>query len=62
MSRWDDENWTSTAVAITGDGEYPHTEVSVVFHKKDLSNLGEPYLSAVKAARAKRALAKGQTS
>lgn len=43
MSRWKDENWTSTSVHIPGES------VSVVFHHKDLSNLGEPYLSAVKA-------------
>jgi hypothetical protein len=39
----------ATTVWITGPGEWPFTEISTVWHRPDLSDLGEPYLSAVVA-------------
>ena len=41
-----------TYVEIRGGGEWPWTLAEYVRHKLDLSDLGEPYLSAVKRARA----------
>ena len=49
-----DQDMTTTTVTIRGQGDYPHAEIATVFHRVDLSDLGEPYLSAVKAARAER--------
>lgn len=43
-------------VTIRGDGDYPLTQAGWIFHKEDLSDLGEPYLSAVKAFRECRAV------
>lgn len=46
---------TSTFVYIRGKGDWPFIEASYVIHREDLSDLGEPYLSAVKQARAIKA-------
>jgi hypothetical protein len=42
---------TWTYVRIFSDHAYPFVEASHVYHREDLSDLDEPYLSAVKAAR-----------
>lgn len=41
-----------TSYSITGPGPYPFTETGYIYHKLDLSDLGEPYLSAVKKSLA----------
>lgn len=43
-----------TYVTIRGEGEFPFTEASYVMHREDLSDLREPYLSAVREARRNR--------
>ena len=45
-----------TSYRIEGDGVWPHVESGYIYHKIDLSDLGEPYLSAVKES-----LARGDT-
>jgi hypothetical protein len=42
-----------TSYRLEGDGEWPMVEIGFIYHKMDLSDLGEPYLSAVKASLAK---------
>ena len=37
-----------TAYRIEGGGEWPLTETGYIYHKLDLSDLAEPYLSAVR--------------
>ena len=41
-----------TAYKLTGDGPWPMTEMGFIYHKIDLSDLAEPYLSAVKKSLA----------
>lgn len=43
-----------TGYRLEGPGLYPATEIGYIYHKIDLSDLEEPYLSAVK-----RSLAEG---
>lgn len=50
----------STYVEIAGLGGYPFMQCSHVIHRRDLSDLGEPYLSAVKAARERHDQATGR--
>lgn len=45
-----DEQWTF--VRIVDKGTFPFTMSGFVKHKRDLSDLAEPYLSAVKEVRA----------
>ncbi len=45
-----------TSYRIEGEGLRPFTETGYIYHKLDLSDLDEPYLSAVK-----RSLAEGAT-
>lgn len=47
-----DTGYRMTWYEIRGGGPWPHTEVGVIFHKMDLSDLDEPYLSAVKSSLA----------
>lgn len=42
-----------TFVRIRGDEPWAFTEISLIRHKSDLSDLGEPYLSALREARSK---------
>jgi hypothetical protein len=44
-----------TSYRVEGDGYWPFVETGFIYHKIDLSDLGEPYLSAVKES-----LAQGQ--
>lgn len=37
-----------TSYRIEGSGVWPHAETGYIYHKTDLSDLAEPYLSAVK--------------
>jgi len=37
-----------TSYRIEGTGPWPITEIGYIYHKIDLSDLDEPYLSAVK--------------
>jgi hypothetical protein len=37
---------------VQDDGPWPLTETGYIYHKIDLSDLGEPYLSAVKKSLA----------
>lgn len=37
-----------TSYRIDGSGEWPVTETGYIYHKMDLSDLAEPYLSAVR--------------
>jgi hypothetical protein len=48
----DDRVWTY--VTVRTDHDYPWTLAGFVSHRRDLSDLGEPYLSAVKDALALR--------
>ena len=41
-----------TAYRLEGEGAWPFTETGYIYHKIDLSDLGEPYLSAVKKSLA----------
>lgn len=41
-----------TAYRLEGTGEWPLTETGYIYHKIDLSDLAEPYLSAVKKSLA----------
>ena len=41
-----------TAYRIEGGGAWPITETGYIYHKIDLSDLAEPYLSAVKRSLA----------
>lgn len=50
----DGTEMTSTYVSIRGPGDWPFTECGYVLHRRDLTDLGEPYLSAVREARAVR--------
>lgn len=48
--------WTYVQITETtglGSPDFPFTTSGYVMHKPDLSDLDEPYLSAVKRARAK---------
>jgi hypothetical protein len=45
-----------TSYRLEGDGVWPLVEIGYIYHKVDLTDLGEPYLSAVK-----RSLAEGST-
>ena len=42
-----------TSYRLESGGEWPLVETGYIFHKLDLSDLGEPYLSAVKISLAK---------
>lgn len=37
-----------TAYRIEGEGEWSFTETGYIYHKIDLSDVAEPYLSAIK--------------
>jgi len=37
-----------TSYRLEGKGPWPFVETGCIYHKIDLSDLGEPYLSAVK--------------
>lgn len=37
-----------TSYKIEDEGEWPFTETGYIYHRIDLSDLAEPYLSAVK--------------
>ncbi len=50
----DERVWTYVHYTEPGK-EWPFTTIGYVFHRPDLSDLGEPYLSAVKEALASRA-------
>lgn len=39
-----------TSYRLEGEGPWPHAEIGFIYHKIDMSDLGEPYLSAVKAS------------
>ena len=41
-----------TAYRLEGEGEWPMTEIGCIYHRIDLSDLAEPYLSAVKKSLA----------
>ena len=41
-----------TSYRIEGEGLWPLTQTGMIFHKIDLSDLKEPYLSAVKKSLA----------
>ena len=41
-----------TSYRIEGEGPWPFTETGYIYHKIDLSDLAEPYLSAVKKSLA----------
>jgi hypothetical protein len=41
-----------TSYRIKGEGLWPFTETGYIYHKIDLSDLAEPYLSAVKRSLA----------
>lgn len=41
-----------THYRIEGTGAWPFTEIGSVYHRIDLSDLAEPYLSAVRATLA----------
>jgi hypothetical protein len=41
-----------TSYRIEGEGLWPFTETGYIYHKIDLSDLTEPYLSAVKKSLA----------
>ena len=47
-----------TLYRLVGTGEWPMTEVGFIYHKIDLSDLAEPYLSAVKQSLADNATPK----
>ena len=58
IERPDDVQWTYVNV---GTGmEWPRAMSGYVRHRRDLSDLGEPYLSAVKEARRVRIEARGR--
>jgi len=42
-----------TSYRLEGEGPWPLTEIGFIYHKIDLSDLGEPYLSAVKESIAR---------
>jgi len=42
-----------TSYCLEGEGEWPFIETGYIYHKIDLSDLDEPYLSAVKESLAK---------
>ena len=44
-----------TSYQIEGPGPFPFTEAGCIYHKIDLSDLGEPYLSAAKKTLAAEA-------
>lgn len=50
-----------TSYRLEGEGEWPFTEVGYIYHKIDLSDLEEPYLSAVKKSLALESTPKEQT-
>ena len=41
-----------TSYRLEGEGPWPLTEIGYIYHKIDLSDLVEPYLSAVKKSLA----------
>lgn len=41
-----------TQYRLQQDGEWPLTEIGFIYHRIDLSDLAEPYLSAVKKSLA----------
>lgn len=60
MSAVKQPKMTSTRYRIVSDHEYPFLQTGVIIHREGLSDLGEPYLSAVKEARAERDRARGR--
>ena len=44
-----------TFYRLEGSGKWPLVETGFIYHKIDLSDLGEPYLSAVKKSLAENA-------
>ena len=54
MSDGGKEEYRFTYVEHVGEGIFPFRTTGFIYHRKDLSDLGEPYLTMVKEALASR--------